>query len=152
MIKFKYKHTRVEAFVMVIRNCAGGLVFEGNSVLLIRNDKHEWSFPKGQVKQGASVKDAAVTRIAYETGVNAAVLAPVGKTSYEFYSIKRMKPVHNNISWFVMKSDGSGVAANVEEGIMECRFVPVEEALEMITYSQDKSLLMTAFQKYKELA
>jgi polar amino acid transport system ATP-binding protein len=43
-----------------------------------------------------------------------------------------MKPVHNNISWFVMKSDGSGVAANVEEGIMECRFVPVEEALEMI--------------------
>ena len=152
MIKFKYKHTRVEAFVMVIRNCAGGLVFEGNSVLLIRNDKHEWSFPKGQVKQGASVKDAAVTRIAYETGVKAAVLAPVGKTSYEFYSIKRMKPVHNNISWFVMKRDGSGVAANVEEGIMECRFVPVEEALEMITYSQDKSLLMTAFQKYKELA
>ncbi len=136
---------------MVIRNCAGGLVFEDNNVLLICNDKHEWSFPKGQVPQGESVKASASARIEVETGVKATVLAPAGKTSYEFYSIKRMKPVHNNISWFVMKASDNSVKPNVGEGIMDCRFVPVEEALELITYSQDKSLLMTAFQKYKEL-
>jgi len=136
---------------MVIRNCAGGLVFIEDKVLLIRNDKHEWSFPKGQVPQGGSVKAAAVSRIAVETGVAAKALVPAGKTSYEFYSITRMKPVHNNISWFVMTADDDNVAPNIEKGIEECRFVPVEEALELITYSQDKSLLMTAFQKYKEL-
>ena len=136
---------------MVIRNCAGGLVFEENNVLLIRNDKHEWSFPKGQIPQGGSSKAAAVSRIEAETGVKASVVAPAGKTSYEFYSIKRMKPVHNNISWFVMKASSDETSPNEEAGILECRFVPVEEALEMITYSQDKSLLMMAFQKYKEL-
>ena len=137
---------------MIIRNCSGGLVFDKDSVLLIRNDKHEWSFPKGQVPQGASPKSTAVTRIATETGVKASVLAPAGKTSYEFYSITRMKPVHNNISWFVMKLEEGEIAPNVELGIIECKLVPVEEALEMITYSQDKSLLMMAYQKYKELA
>ena len=135
---------------MIIRNCAGGLVFFEDKILLIRNDKHEWSFPKGEVPQGGSIKAAAVSRIAAETGVAATVIAPAGKTSYEFYSVTRMKPVHNNISWFVMKASSEEVTPNIEQGIMECKFVPVEESLDIITYSQDKSLLMMAFQKYKE--
>ncbi|SCW36541.1 NUDIX domain-containing protein [Ruminococcaceae bacterium YRB3002] len=135
---------------MIIRNCAGGLVFYEDKILLIRNDKHEWSFPKGLVPQGGSVKAAAVSRIAAETGVAANVVAPAGKTSYEFYSVTRMKPVHNNISWFVMKAESDEVTPNPEQGIMECLFVPIEESLDLITYSQDKSLLMMAYQKYKE--
>lgn len=137
---------------MIIRNCAGGLVFCGDMILLIRNDKHEWSFPKGVVPQGTSTKATAIARIAAETGVEAGIIAPAGKTNYEFYSITRMKPVHNNISWFVMEAKALDCKADQELGIMECRFVPVEEALELITYSQDKSLLMTAYQKYKELS
>ena len=34
---------------------------------------------------------------------------------------------------------------------MDCKFVPVEEAMDSVTYSQDKSLLMVAFQKMREL-
>lgn len=135
---------------MVIRNCAGGLVFCNDKVLLIRNDKHEWGFPKGLVPQGGSTKSSAISRIAQETGVVAKILAPAGKTSYEFYSITRRKPVHNNISWFVMVAETEDCTADESLGILECSFVPVEEALDRITYSQDKSLLMLAFQKYKE--
>ena len=135
---------------MVIRNCAGGLVFCNDKVLLIRNDKHEWSFPKGLVPQGGSTKSSAISRIAQETGVVAKIIAPAGKTSYEFYSITRRKPVHNNISWFVMLAESEDCTADESLGILECSFVPVEEALDRITYSQDKSLLMLAFQKYKE--
>ncbi|MBO4408075.1 MAG: NUDIX hydrolase, partial [Clostridiales bacterium] len=62
----------------------------------------------------------------------------------------RRKPVHNNVSWFVMSSDSGEVKANTEENIISCNFFTVEEALELVTYSQDKSLLMMAFQKYKE--
>ena len=80
----------------------------------------------------------------------AKILAPAGKTSYEFYSITRRKPVHNNISWFVMVAETEDCTADESLGILECSFVPVEEALDRITYSQDKSLLMLAFQKYKE--
>ena len=32
---------------MIVRNCAGGVVFRGDKVLLVCNDKQEWGFPKG---------------------------------------------------------------------------------------------------------
>jgi hypothetical protein len=41
---------------MIVRNCAGGIVFFEDKVLLICNDKREWSFPKGVLKAGDKTK------------------------------------------------------------------------------------------------
>lgn len=138
---------------MIVRNCSGGIVFFGENVLLIRNDKQEWGFPKGVIKNGDDTKasDLAKRRVKIEAGVDAEVIAPCGKTNYEYYSISRRKPVHNNVSWFVMKADSSEADHNLEAGISGAAFFPIEKALEIITYSQDKSLVMMAYQKYKEL-
>ena len=35
---------------MIVRNCGGGIVFRGDKVLLVCNDKHEWGFPKGVIR------------------------------------------------------------------------------------------------------
>ena len=137
---------------MIVRNCSGGIVFTENKVLLVCNDKHEWSFPKGTVKMtnNLSLSEFAKERVKIETNVDAKVIAPCGKTNYEFYSISRRKPVHNNISWFVMSAQSDECKADPESGTINCRFVPIEKALDEITYSQDKSLLMMAYQKYRE--
>ena len=137
---------------MIIRNCAGGIVFAGDKVLLVCNDKHEWSFPKGAVKtkNDLSLSEFAKDRVKTETDVDAKVIAPCGKTNYEFYSISRRKPVHNNISWFVMEAAGDTCKAVPETGTIDCRFEEITKALDDITYSQDKSLLMMAYQKYRE--
>jgi len=138
---------------MIVRDLAGGIVFHSDMVLLIRNDKQEWSFPKGEIKSGADAKISAqaAARVEFETGVKCKVIAPCSKTTYEFYSIKRKKPVHNNVSWFVMSTEDGETSANEEAGIEEAVFVKVEKALDMITYSQDKSLMMLAYQRWKEL-
>ena len=137
---------------MIVRNCSGGSVFSGDKVLLVCNDKHEWGFPKGAVKGTAdlSLSDFARERVHIETNVEARVIAPCGKTNYEFYSISRRKPVHNNISWFVMEAKSDACEAFPESGTIDCKFVGVGQALDDITYSQDKSLLMMAYQKYRE--
>ena len=137
---------------MIVRNCAGGIVFTGDKVLLVANDKEEWGFPKGSVKTDSdlSLSEFANTRVKIETSVDAKVIAPCGKTNYEYYSISRRKPVHNNISWFVMKADSEECKADPESGTVTCKFVGVAVALNEITYSQDKSLLMMAYQKYRE--
>ena len=137
---------------MIVRNCSGGIVFTGDKVLLVCNDKQEWGFPKGAVKTSSdlSLSEFARTRVKTETGVDAKVIAPCGKTNYEFYSISRRKPVHNNISWFVMKTESESCKAFPESGTIDCRFVEIARALDEITYSQDKSLLMMAYQKYRE--
>ena len=137
---------------MIVRNCSGGIVFVEDKVLLVCNDKHEWSFPKGiyKVNNELSLPEFAKQRIKIETDVDAKVLAPCGKTNYEFYSVSRRKPVHNNISWFVMEAQSDYCKADPESGTVDCRFVEVTKALDEITYSQDKSLLMMAYQKYRE--
>ena len=137
---------------MIIRNCSGGIVFTGDKVLLVCNDKQEWGFPKGAVKTSSdlSLSEFARNRVKMETDVDARVIAPCGKTNYEYYSISRRKPVHNNISWFVMKSESEECKAFPESGTVDCRFVEIAKALDEITYSQDKSLLMMAYQKYRE--
>ena len=137
---------------MIVRNCAGGIVFTGDKVLLVANDKEEWGFPKGSVKTDSdlSLSEFAKNRVKIETAVDAKVIAPCGKTNYEYYSISRRKPVHNNISWFVMTAKSEECEAYPDTGTIECKFVGVAQALEEITYSQDKSLLMMAYQKYRE--
>ncbi len=115
------------------------------------NDKREWAFPKGVVRAGEDILEVAVARIKIETGLTAKILSPCGKTHYEFYSVSRRKPVHNNISWFVMSTTDDEIDVDYSEGFIDARFFPIEEALETITYSQDKALLMMAFQRYKEI-
>ena len=137
---------------MIIRNCSDGIVFIGDRVLLVCNDKQEWGFPKGAVmtESDLSLSDCAKERVKSETDVDARVIAPCGKTNYEYYSISRRKPVHNNISWFVMEAGSDLCRAFPDTGTVDCKFVGVATALDEITYSQDKSLLMMAYQKYRE--
>lgn len=137
---------------MIVRNCAGGIVFCGDKVLMLLNDKHEWAFPKGVVRAGQKLTDIAVKRIKIEAGVDASIVAPCGKTKYEFFSVTRKKPVHNNVSWFVMRAQSEETQASEADGFTDARFFTMEEALETITYSQDKSLLMMAYQRYRELS
>ncbi len=138
---------------MLIRNCTGGIVFAGDKVLMIENDKHEWAFPKGVIRVNQKITEVVVRRVKLETDVDAKVLAPCGKTHYEFYSITRRKPVHNNISWFIMKADEDAKpTANKEENILSAKFFDIQVAMDKVTYSQDRSLLLMAYQKYKELS
>ena len=69
---------------MLVRNCAGGIVFFEENVLLLYNDKHEWAFPKGVVRPGQRTEEVAVGRISDEAGIKAKILAPCGKTYYDF--------------------------------------------------------------------
>lgn len=137
---------------MLVRNCSGGLVFCNDKVLLLKNDKHEWVFPKGVLREGDDPADLALRRVLLEAGIKARILAQAGKTAYEFYSLSRQRPVANKITWFVMSSETDTVDPSEANGFTEGGFFSVEDAINMITYSQDKSLLMLAFQKYKELA
>ena len=136
---------------MLVRNCSGGIVFSGDKVLLLMNDKHEWVFPKGVIRSGDLPDEVAVRRVQLEAGVRSRIISPAGRTNYEFYSISRQRPVCNKIIWYIMAAEQTETAANAAQGFLDGGFYPIETAMEMVTYSQDKSLLMLSYQKYKEL-
>ena len=82
--------------------------------------------------------------------MDARIIDSVGETSYEFYSNTRKCPVHNQIHWFLMEADGDKYSVNKMEDFTDGGFFPIDEALEKITYSQDKSLVSLAYRKYQE--
>lgn len=136
---------------MLIRNCAGGVVFNGDKVFLLKNEKEEWVLPKGIIRNGDLPNEVAVNRVKQETGVLAEIISTAGQTNYEFFSFKRKKPVCNRIIWYIMKALSDEYAVSQEEGFHDGGFFNMAEALEKITYSQDKSLVKLSYDKFKEM-
>lgn len=134
---------------MIVRNCAGGVVFSGEKVFLLKNEKGEWVLPKGVIKSGDYPDEVAKKRVKDEAGINAEIITTAGNTNYEFFSVTRQRPVCNKITWFIMKSLDDKYEINKEENFSEGGYFTIDEALEKITYSQDKSLITVSFSKYK---
>lgn len=137
---------------MIVRNCAGGVVFCNDKVFLLRNDKGEWTLPKGVVKNGDLPTEIAVRRVREEAGISAEIVSTAGNTNYEFFSVTRQKPVCNKIVWYIMKSPDERYLVNKEENFTEGGFFNIEEALGRVTYNQDKALVNCSFKKFKEQA
>ncbi|MCX7842984.1 MAG: NUDIX hydrolase [Clostridia bacterium] len=137
---------------MLVRNCAGGVVFFKDKVLLLQNEKGEWVLPKGVIRNGDPSNIVALNRVREEAGVAAEIVSTAGRTSYEFFSVTRQRPVCNKITWYIMKSPDDKYQINKEEKFTTGGFYDLQEAMNLITYSQDKALLNLSYQKYKELA
>jgi 8-oxo-dGTP pyrophosphatase MutT (NUDIX family) len=137
---------------MLVRNCAGGVVFSGDKVLLLKNDKGEWVLPKGVIRNGDLCNEVALKRVREEAGVTAEIVSTAGRTHYEFFSVTRQRPVCNKITWYIMKSLNDEYNVNKEENFIDGGFFRLEDAIDKVTYSQDKALLNLSFQKLKELA
>ncbi len=136
---------------MLVRNCAGGLVFYEDKILLLLNEKNEWVFPKGVIRSNLTPEHVALDRVRQEAGVEGKIISPTGQTNYEFYSISRQRPVCNKISWYIMQADDDKVTPDRVQKFSEGGFFSIEEAMEKITYSQDRSLLAVAYQNYRAL-
>jgi ADP-ribose pyrophosphatase YjhB (NUDIX family) len=129
------------------RNCAGGVVFAGDKVFLLQNDKGEWVLPKGVIKNGELASEVAIARVRHEAGVAAKILAPAGETHYEFFSISRRAPISNKIDWFIMQADSEEYSINKDEGFQGGGFFTMDAAADRITYSQDRALVHLANEK-----
>ncbi len=136
---------------MLFRNCAGGIVFCNDQVLLIKNDKGDWAMPKGVVHEGDALHAVALARVMAEAGVSAEVLLSAGETCYEFFSFSRKRPVCNRIQWYIMQTGSVQCTPNRWEDIHDAGFFDHDDALTRITYTQDRSLLAVAYKAYRQL-
>jgi ADP-ribose pyrophosphatase YjhB (NUDIX family) len=135
---------------VIVRNCAGGVVFYGDKVFILKNEKDEWVLPKGKIRNSSLPTDTATSRVKYETGVDAKIVSTAGETSYEFFSLTRKQEVYNKIIWYVMEALGENYLVNEKEGFKDGGFYPIDDAINMISYNQDKSLVSLSYKKYME--
>lgn len=135
---------------MILRRCAGGIVFYANKVLIVKNDKGEWTIPKGKISENDIASEVAPQRVKDEVEVEAKVLDMAGDTMYEFYSKTRHQKVCNAIMWYIMESDNTEYNIN-DEDIKEAGFFKVKDALDMLAHNKEKSLVEISYRKFKDL-
>ncbi len=127
---------------------AGGIVFrrgpeEGPRFLLIRDSYDNWGFPKGHLEDGESPADAARRETAEETGLDQLVLqGPIRVIDWHFRF--RGRHIHKYCHFFLFESPSGEACPQVAEGITDCQWRPLEEALDLLSYDNARGVLKRA--------
>lgn len=118
---------------------AGGIVFNGDKVLVLKNWKGVWVFPKGHVELGESREEAALREVFEESGLHARIVGAAGMSSFHFYSYID-RAVHRKIVyWFEMETADTVVTVNRE--LKSGAFFPALEAVSLLSFPNDVSNL-----------
>ena len=133
-----------------IRSCAGGVVFSGNDVFLLMSDRGDWVMPKGVIRNYNRSNDVALWRVEDEAGIHAEIIGIAGNTRYDFFSESRGREVSNRIQWFAMVADDHSFQVSYDQGFLNGGYVPMEEALERLTFEPDREIVKNAWQIYQK--
>lgn len=100
-----------------------------------------WALPKGTPSSGESMEETALRETAEESGLTVEIEAPIGPISYVFVrgSTRYFKTVH----FFLMHPIG-GDTADHDHEFDEVRWVPLPEALRLMTYPTERSVVERA--------
>jgi 8-oxo-dGTP pyrophosphatase MutT (NUDIX family) len=124
---------------------AGGVVLRdgasGTEVLVVHRVRYDdWSLPKGKLDPGEDHVTAAVREVEEETGVRAEVVGP--ELSQLVYPVEQGT---KRVRWYVMRARvGDPDARAPDQEITRARWVPTNEAPQLLTYAADVALLHEA--------
>ncbi len=85
---------------------AGGIVFRRHGdtwqVLMVKNRRGSWTFPKGRVEEGETLEETALREVEEETGVKAEIIKYVGEVSYLYRKDEGVE-VDKTVHFFIMR-------------------------------------------------
>ncbi len=111
--------------------------------LLIRDPYENWGLPKGHVESGESVEETALREVREETGIETLkMLEPLGTIDWFFREGPDL--IHKYCHFFLMKTETARTVPQLEEGITDCIWLPLQAALETLTYDNARSVLEIA--------
>ncbi|MDO8505733.1 MAG: NUDIX domain-containing protein [bacterium] len=135
---------------------AGGVVFRrtsrGIEIAFLLDPFGKWTFAKGHIEKGESIKFAAIREVKEEMGVRfLSVVTPLGRIDWWFkeqrgsaYAPKGAM-VHKFVYYFLMEAPtNTRLRAQKSELISAVRFVPISEALSLSSYKDVKPVLKKA--------
>jgi 8-oxo-dGTP pyrophosphatase MutT (NUDIX family) len=138
-----------------VETSAGGVIFrregDGAYVLLIRDRYRHWGFPKGHLEGSETPADAALREVREETGLLDLVLGPRLQTIDWFFRF-RGRLIHKYCHFYLIEAPNGDPVPQIEEGITECVWLPLAEAIETISYDNAREVLQAAEELLREEA
>ncbi|MCH1525056.1 MAG: NUDIX domain-containing protein [Candidatus Actinomarina sp.] len=132
---------------------AGGIVLHGELILVVKNkrgdensNKSFWGFPKGHLEEGEKPSEAAIREVYEETGFKVELLdnTPIAESRYE---IKLNNEVAHKTVWFYEMKVVNAYQKEPDDEILELAIVSYAEAINLLTFKEDKKILKYVFNK-----
>jgi 8-oxo-dGTP pyrophosphatase MutT (NUDIX family) len=135
-----------------IETSSGGVVFRraaDHQFLLIRDPYGNWGLPKGHLEGGETPIEAAVREVAEETGLlELSVIAQL--PTIDWYFKDGTVVVHKFCHFFLIESPAGDPCPQIDEGITECKWLPLAGALDTLSYANAREVLRAAGRELTE--
>jgi 8-oxo-dGTP pyrophosphatase MutT (NUDIX family) len=123
---------------------AGGVIFNGDKVLVLKRKNGNYVLPKGHVEEGERIEDAALREVEEETGIKAKIIEYIGEIEYHAKETEFHPEEDKKVIWFLMIPLNSNI--KVEDKIFSFgKFIPYKDALNLLTFPLEKEILKKAY-------
>lgn len=128
----------------VMEKSCGCVVINGNKVLLVRQNKGHWEFPKGHVEENETEKETAIREVKEETNLDVEII------SDKRYVIQYVTDKGNDkMAVYFIAKPLSMELERQEAEIQTLGWFEFNDAMETITYENSKKLLAMVLEDLK---
>jgi 8-oxo-dGTP pyrophosphatase MutT (NUDIX family) len=110
-----------------------------------RRGKKVWCLPKGVMQGSESLEETARREVREETGLEGKVNGKLGEIHYIFYSPEEQSKIQKTVHFFLMEYL-EGSTADHDFEVEEARWFPIDKALEVLVYENEREIVRKAKQ------
>ena len=134
---------------MPVEHSAGAIVFRRESrarlYLILHYEEGHWGYPKGHIEKGETIEETVRREIREETGIIDLEFLSGFKELTKYFFVSEGQRIFKTVVFLLARTPTQEVKLSFEH--IGYDWLPFEEALERITFKDEKTLLQKA-EKY----